>query len=136
VQVDFTTLEHPHLPARAHREEEIKLHKKRQEETDAVMNSVSVADRHPAFLKDKGDALFQQGNYHAALNAYGSALALEADGTTVMLTCKCVPLCRCYRHAACVFSDSFLGCCPMQHCRPRACSPLLSGSLRSSGLAG
>lgn len=54
------------------------------------MNSVSVADRHPAFLKDKADALFRQRNFHAALHAYGSAIELLApDSGEPVYACKC-----------------------------------------------
>ena len=31
-------------------------------------DSVDISDRQPAFLKDKGDALYKQGNYRSARN--------------------------------------------------------------------
>ena len=49
---------------RENREEEIRLYKKTLKGSDKLMaDSVDVADRQPAFLKDKGDALYKQGNF-------------------------------------------------------------------------
>lgn len=39
-------------------------------------DSAGLADRHPAFLKDHGDALFRAGNFAGAVNAYTRALQL------------------------------------------------------------
>jgi len=39
-------------------------------------DSAGLADRHPAFLKDRGDELFRAGNCAGALNAYTRALEL------------------------------------------------------------
>jgi dyslexia susceptibility 1 candidate gene 1 protein len=62
VQVAFTLTESPHLPAREQREEELRQYKKANCK-EVLEDSTDVADRQPAFLKDKGDALFGQGNY-------------------------------------------------------------------------
>ncbi len=40
-----------------------------------------MSDRQPAFLKDKGDALYRQGNYRGAINAYSRALELDPEGS-------------------------------------------------------
>ena len=53
------------------------------------VNAAEIADQQPAFLKDKADALFAQRNYHAALNAYTSALEREEDDSQLALACKC-----------------------------------------------
>ncbi|KAG1671888.1 hypothetical protein FOA52_003455 [Chlamydomonas sp. UWO 241] len=81
VRVEFTKLETGHLPAREGREEEIKLHKKQQYEAAGINpgDSVDVADRQPVFLKDKGDALYRQGNYRGAINAYARAVEIDRD---------------------------------------------------------
>ena len=39
-------------------------------------DSAGLDDRHPAFLKDRGDALFRAGNFGGAVNAYTRALEL------------------------------------------------------------
>jgi dyslexia susceptibility 1 candidate gene 1 protein len=62
VAVAFTPTETEHLPAREHREEELRV-LKRQGCGGGAADSADVADRTPAFLKDKGDALYWQGNY-------------------------------------------------------------------------
>jgi dyslexia susceptibility 1 candidate gene 1 protein len=93
VQVDFTKLEFPHLPAREQREEELKLYKQTQRSAAAHADSLDISDRQPVFLKDKGDALFAQRNYAAAVNAYTAALDAEEAGTTLALTCRCAPDC-------------------------------------------
>lgn len=38
-----------------------------------------MAERQPLFLKDKGDALFQAGNFEGAVNAYSKALELDPE---------------------------------------------------------
>lgn len=48
------------------REEEIKAYKKKTVDERLLADSVDVADRQPLFLKDKGDALYKQGNYRWA----------------------------------------------------------------------
>lgn len=65
VTVQFTATESEHLPARESREEEIRQIKKRSGAAAQlpVDDSVDIADRQPAFLKDKGDGLYAQGNY-------------------------------------------------------------------------
>jgi hypothetical protein len=47
----------------------------------AAADSASLADRHPAFLKDRGDALMRAGNAAAAINAYTRALELAGCPT-------------------------------------------------------
>lgn len=80
VPVQFTKLETSHLPARAQREEEIKVYKKNAKEGQArPEDSVDVSDRQPVFLKDKGDALYKQGNFRGAINAYKRAVELDPD---------------------------------------------------------
>lgn len=76
VPVQFTKLETDHLPAREQREEELKLYKKKIEREDAG-DSVDITERQPVFLKDKGDAMFKQGNYRGAINAYSRAIDLD-----------------------------------------------------------
>jgi dyslexia susceptibility 1 candidate gene 1 protein len=47
---------------REQREEEIRLYKK----TNAIEgpgDTTDISERQPVFLKDKGDAMFKQGNY-------------------------------------------------------------------------
>lgn len=48
---------------REHREEEIRLYKKSIKDKGQLEDSTDVADRQPVFLKDKGDALYKQGNF-------------------------------------------------------------------------
>jgi Flp pilus assembly protein TadD len=88
-QVDFTKLEFAHLPAREKREEEIRLYKRKQAAAAAMTDSIDIADRQPMFLKDKGDALFKQNNFHAAINAYTKAIELEDEDSTCSLKCRC-----------------------------------------------
>lgn len=45
-------------------------------------DSAGLADRHPAFLKDRGDALFRAGNFAGAVNAYTRALELAGRAAT------------------------------------------------------
>ena len=89
VQVAFTKLEFPHLPAREKREEELKLYKQKQRDACALTDSLDISERQPVFLKDKGDALFAQRNYAAAVNAYSAALEAEEAGSSLALTCRC-----------------------------------------------
>ena len=81
VPVQFTKLETGHLPARAQREEEIKVYKKNNSREGQAKpeDSVDVSDRQPVFLKDKGDALYKQGNFRGAVNAYRRAVELDPD---------------------------------------------------------
>jgi dyslexia susceptibility 1 candidate gene 1 protein len=59
--VTFTPLETPHLPAREAREEGLRLQRRGGAGAAAgVEDSAELADRQPAFLKDKGDALYKQ----------------------------------------------------------------------------
>lgn len=88
MQVDFTKLEFPHLPAREKREEELKLYKKTQEDAMRTANSVDVSDRQPIFLKDKGDALYAQGNFHAAVNAYSIAIEKDEEDSHLSMLCR------------------------------------------------
>jgi dyslexia susceptibility 1 candidate gene 1 protein len=90
--VDFTKLEFPHLPAREKREAEIRLYKQKQSEASAVTDALDITERQPVFLKDKADALFKQRNYHAAVNAYSSAIAGEEEESMLALTCRCAAL--------------------------------------------
>jgi dyslexia susceptibility 1 candidate gene 1 protein len=91
LQIEFTKLEFPHLPAREKREEEIRLYKKMQHDAQAHVDSLDITDRQPVFLKDKGDAMFKQCNFHAALNAYSAAIAGEGEESILSLTCRCRP---------------------------------------------
>ncbi|GFR46189.1 hypothetical protein Agub_g7718 [Astrephomene gubernaculifera] len=79
VQVSFTKLETGHLPAREHREEEIRAFRKQATSSPAPADGdcVDLAERQPLFLKDKGDAMYRAGNYSGALNAYSRALQLD-----------------------------------------------------------
>lgn len=88
VQVDFTKLEFPHLPAREKREQELKLYKKTQEDAMRTTNSIDISDRQPVFLKDKGDALYAQGNYFAAVNAYSIAIEREEEDSNLSVLCR------------------------------------------------
>jgi hypothetical protein len=87
--VDFTKLEIAHLPAREKREEEIRLYKQKQAAAAALTDSIDIADRQPVFLKDKGDVLFKQNNFHAAVNAYTKAIELEGEDSMCTLKCRC-----------------------------------------------
>ena len=53
------------LPAREKREAEIRLFKKQAHgmKTDEESLQLHTEERHPEFLKLKGDAFFKQGNY-------------------------------------------------------------------------
>jgi dyslexia susceptibility 1 candidate gene 1 protein len=58
--------QNPSLFTRENREEEIRLYKKsigKDSKGKHLEDSVDVSDRQPVFLKDKGDALYKQGNY-------------------------------------------------------------------------
>jgi dyslexia susceptibility 1 candidate gene 1 protein len=51
-------------PCRAQREEELRAYKATRTTDKALLgDSADVSDRQPVFLKDKGDALYAQGNY-------------------------------------------------------------------------
>ena len=63
--------------------------KKKQADAIKMADSVDLSDRQPVFLKDKGDALFKQGNYYGAINAYGRAMEIDGD-TALALTCRSV----------------------------------------------
>jgi dyslexia susceptibility 1 candidate gene 1 protein len=66
VAVAFTPTETEHLPAREQREEELRVLKRQGGAKGGGEDSADVADRTPAFLKDKGDALYRQGSYRWA----------------------------------------------------------------------
>eukprot|EP00892_Ulva_mutabilis_P000258 jgi/Ulvmu1/10232/UM060_0033.1 len=101
VEIDFTKLEFPHLPAREQREEELRLYKKAQADAKQVANAAEIADQQPAFLKDKADGMYSQRNYHAAVNGYTSAIERAEEGSPLSLTCR-------LNRAACY---TRLGCC-------------------------
>lgn len=107
VSVNFTKLETGHLPARAQREEEIKLHKKAAREDKLLMggDSVDVSDRQPVFLKDKGDGLYKQGNYRGAINAYRRAVEIDPDTTPAIWS----NMAACHLQLA--EHDQCAGCC-------------------------
>ncbi|CAD7700226.1 unnamed protein product, partial [Ostreobium quekettii] len=78
VSVQFTKLETDHLPARESREEDIRIYKKQNRGIEGAGDGgVDIGDRQPAFLKDKGDALYEQRNYEGAANAYSRAIELD-----------------------------------------------------------
>lgn len=77
VPVYFTKLETPNLPAREKREEELKLYKKYVADNGADGEDLKIGERLPAFLKDKGDSLYAQGNYRGAINAYNRAIEMD-----------------------------------------------------------
>lgn len=95
VAVNFTKLETDHMPAREHREKEIREWKRSQKALGAAGLSAEgdggdITEREPIFLKDKGDAFFKAGNYRSALAAYTQAVDTESraphpDGTLVRL---------------------------------------------------
>lgn len=75
VVVDFTPTLIDTLPARETREKEIKLlHRKKP---DATEEDTDVTERHPIFLKEKGDRLWRNGDMKGAIQAYTRALELE-----------------------------------------------------------
>lgn len=78
------------MPAREKREEELRLYKQAQSDAAQVSNSAEMADKQPAFLKDKADVLHSQRNYHAAINAYAAALEREESKSELSLLCRCV----------------------------------------------
>lgn len=55
-------------------------------------NSVDVSDRQPIFLKDKGDGLYAQGNFHAAINAYNIAIERDEEDSQLSILCRFVPI--------------------------------------------
>ncbi|KAG2439034.1 hypothetical protein HYH02_006562 [Chlamydomonas schloesseri] len=84
VQVTFTKLETGHLPAREHREEEIRAFRKQSRAAaleagagEGGGEATDLAERQPLFLKDKADGMFKAGNFSGALNAYSRAIALD-----------------------------------------------------------
>ncbi|GBF95312.1 hypothetical protein Rsub_08343 [Raphidocelis subcapitata] len=88
VKVTFTPLETPHLPAREAREEQLRLRRRGGGGGGGgggAGDSAELADRQPAFLKDKGDALFKQGNYAGAVQAYSRALQLDPPDLAPLL---------------------------------------------------
>jgi len=48
---------------RAQREDELRTYKAKLVDDKLLADSQDVADRQPVFLKDKGDALYKQGNF-------------------------------------------------------------------------
>ena len=86
VAVEFTPTIVETLPAREGREEELKLIRKSQGGGDSDNASdTDLAERHPAFLKDKGDKMCKHGNYRGALQAYCRALDIDPNH----LLCLC-----------------------------------------------
>ncbi|KAK9829267.1 hypothetical protein WJX72_004865 [[Myrmecia] bisecta] len=77
VLIEFTELETEHLPARETREVELRTYKKQYQDDKALADSLSIAERQPVFLKDKGDKLYQAGSYQGAINAYTRALDID-----------------------------------------------------------
>ena len=58
---------------------ELKEYKKQQQESAGLLDTMDVAERQPVFLKEKGDALYAQGNFHGAINAYSTALQMDPN---------------------------------------------------------
>lgn len=58
---------------------EIRQYKKQQKEAVGLLDTLDIAERQPVFLKDKGDALYSQGNFKGAINAYSTAIQLDPE---------------------------------------------------------
>ncbi|KAK9837385.1 hypothetical protein WJX84_003845, partial [Apatococcus fuscideae] len=87
VQVEFTELESPSLPARATRELELKEYKRQIKEGQSAKadeDALDVRQTQPLFMKDKGDGLARSGNHAGALNAYTRALTLDPTLTAAL----------------------------------------------------
>jgi predicted negative regulator of RcsB-dependent stress response len=69
------------LPVRPSRfsEVELKQYKKEQMAKTGLLDTLDIAERQPVFLKDKGDALYAQGNFMGAINAYSTAIQLDPE---------------------------------------------------------
>ncbi len=70
VSVEFTPTIVDNLPAREGREEELKLISRSQGKMRLTDSDTDLAERHPVFLKDKGDKMCKQGNFRGAVHAY------------------------------------------------------------------
>ncbi|KAK9830846.1 hypothetical protein WJX74_009686 [Apatococcus lobatus] len=95
VQVEFTALETPSLPAREMRELELKDYKRQIQEEEASksdQDAVDVSETQPLFMKDKGDALARNGNHAGAVNAYTCALHLDPTLTLALSNRSCCHL--------------------------------------------
>lgn len=95
VEVELTTLETPNLPAREKREAEIRLLKGKSNALLKDEESKLTEERHPEFLKLKGDEFFKQRNYRcinpsrkrdekylfcrSAIHAYTRAVDIDSD---------------------------------------------------------
>eukprot|EP00210_Caulerpa_lentillifera_P006244 g5965.t1 len=82
VQVEFTELQTPVLPARENRERELKLYKAQinSEKLSGSEEELPLVERHPQYLKDKADAFYKQGNYQSAISAYSKAIEADQEG--------------------------------------------------------
>ena len=87
VEVEFTPTIVDNLPAREGREEELKLIRRSQGKADVQDDGeeTDLTERHPVFLKDKGDKMSKHGNFKGALRAYSRALDLDPNH----LLCLC-----------------------------------------------
>ncbi|QDZ20636.1 CS domain-containing protein [Chloropicon primus] len=86
VEVEFTPTIVDNLPAREGREEELKLIRRSQGKPDDLASETDLTERHPIFLKDKGDKMSKHGNFKGALRAYNRAL--EIDPSHLLCICN------------------------------------------------
>eukprot|EP00983_Pelagomonas_calceolata_P002434 82065-Pelagomonas_calceolata.AAC.5 len=63
----------------AQREEELRTYKAKLVDDKLLADSQDVADRQPVFLKDKGDALYKQGNYRSSTLAAAPLLLMGGE---------------------------------------------------------
>ena len=82
VPIEFTPTIVENLPAREGREEELKLIRRSQARRAAADDDdTDLTERHPVFLKDKGDKMCKHGNFRGALRAYSRALEIDPAHT-------------------------------------------------------
>ncbi|GAQ79931.1 hypothetical protein KFL_000420030 [Klebsormidium nitens] len=80
VPVQFTAKElRPNVPARESRLQEIEL--KKAQAAAADDDAMDISERQPAFLKDKGDALYRAGDFQGAVSAYSRALEKDPSAS-------------------------------------------------------
>jgi hypothetical protein len=99
-RVSFTETACGAMPLREGREAELvaamQLRQQKKDKATTSDGDGGLAERSPAFLKDKGDALFRRGDSDGAVHAYTRALELLGgeEGTAALLSNRAAALLR------------------------------------------
>lgn len=80
-KVDFTEKAHPNMPARESQRKEAPFPKSKRLNTKKPEDdlNITIEDRDPVWLKDKGDHFYKRHDYNSAVNAYSKSIKHDPE---------------------------------------------------------